>query len=226
MQRVLALIKDSKAVDALKVCQAAVKAAPGATDKPDVQLAGALGMLCCAKLLSPVPPDLQAATTAIQTPDSTSLASAILHLARALQPSRQPGSTQLVRVPGVSAKPTAASAAASMSPRAAVGEALAFLMHPLATQLPPSLLDEAMKLICDKAPAAMAPGAGALQPMTPAARALAERRQLESEAQGSEVLSELMKLTGMTPIKRQMLGLRDEVRGGGQTASGMTQNEY
>ena len=118
----------------------------------------------------------------------------------------------------------ASAAAAGMPSKAslaaaAAGEALAFLLHPMGStgQFPTSLIDEAWNVLSSKGQSLGAVNAQA------AAGSMAQggagggvsKRQMEERAQGSEALLKLAGLVGLTPVKQELLNLRDQVGGQG-----------
>lgn len=215
-------------------------------------IAASLLLLCCAKLELPPQADAVSALSVARSGNydgrssgssgsgiskqAAAFCEALGHLTAALSLTAPPSSSTPpapggFKLPGVKSPLGGSRPAPAPRPQARpvgnpkarrVGEALAFLMHPLASYgaLPACMITDALTVVRDHAPAAMAPGAAAVAASGggdgAAGRAgarSAKQREFEERAGGSAALTELMKLTGLGAVKELMLNLKDEVGG-------------
>lgn len=144
------------------------------------------------------------------------------HLAAALTYSAQAAVTSSVSSkPGRGINAVGLRAQQRASARAA-GEALAFLLHPAvyatitdssssggSSKLPDALSHLALQLLSEQGKAAFSTAVGAGGTATAAAAGSWEQR---AEGSKSKALQELVKLTGLDPVKREMFNLADQVR--------------
>jgi hypothetical protein len=99
---------------------------------------------------------------------------------------------------------------------AAVGHAVAFLLHPAtaAGHLPAALGEEAWQVIAARGRAVANPGPVVTASIVAGGRdGGAVSRAWEDRAKTSKALTQLLDLTGMKPVKKQLFSLADQVCG-------------
>lgn len=186
--------------------------------------------LCAAKLEVQVPP----------APAGQGAPRPLPKRGRLVQPPDMPGPDTAAPVPlhavqhlalAVSAsKPSkaAASAASAREQRAAdaraVGQALAFLLHPdtASGAMPKALVEEATDLLRARAPGLTSPLPSALAPLGASGSGGGVPQAWKERAQKSKALAELIELVGLQAVKKQLFSMVDEVRGGGSGVGAST----
>ena len=96
---------------------------------------------------------------------------------------------------------------------AAVGHALAFLLHPAsaAGRMPSALLEEAWQVLASRGKSVANPGPVATASIGGGMDGKSVSRVWEARAKGSKALTQLLELTGMDPVKKQLFSLADQV---------------
>lgn len=195
----MALLKDKKFLDAYDFFSAAT-AASLTPDLAPSPIALAFSNLCLVKLGMPLP---TTAPSHSANPIDT-ISSPVDHMIKALGLDATASSTS----------PARGLAAQRKLDSQATGQALAYLLHP-ATQQLPGVLSEEVKQVLHRRASAMAsftsPSRGDAAGGSSKQRGEAELTRWYQKAVGIDSLTEILQMTGLDSIKREMFNLYDQV---------------
>lgn len=209
MKRGLGLLQDRKWLDAYDFFNA-LSTSTTASAPPITGIARTLAQLCKFKLGQGQSPATAAASTkpAIVPEQQTECCSPIKHLMQALSLDTQACSTTPARSLTEQRRLDAQ----------ATGQALAYLLHPdvVSQQLPKTLSEEVQQVLARRAVAlqglALVPRDGAAG-ASPRDGDAAELARWLDKCEDSKSLTQMMQLTGLGAIKREMFNLYDQVGG-------------
>lgn len=176
-----------------------------AVGSPVASTSAELAQFCMIRL-SPTPEQTAAVESSTLAEVRCTESSPVHHLLKALSIDKQATSTYPAR--SLSAQRTLDAQAA--------GQALAYLMHPavFAHLMPENLSEEGKQVLFQRAPAMtsleLAPR-GYAAGTSPQDKRVSEIKRWQETAAGSDSLTELLGLTGLDGIKREMFSLYDQV---------------